>query len=153
MNVTELRESLMFETGNADYVSGNTYLYDDGSELCLHEDGTFAYYEKEEELEKQYLTGTYETFYGQPAFDQVTSMEEYGLEIEELENFLSANMNGYIPGGSRPIDYTYATKPDMNDTRPRYQICRDIFYAVVFHNMIYVNKEGEQEEIEKILFT
>ncbi len=149
MNVRELRESLMFEMGNADYVSGNTYLYDDGSELCLHEDGTFAYYEKEEDHEKQYLAGTYETFYGQPAFDQVASMTEYGLEKEELEKFLSANMYGYIPGGSRPIDYTYATTPDMNDTRPRYQICRDTFYAVVFHNMIYVNTEEEQEEIEK----
>ncbi|WP_313186298.1 hypothetical protein [Lacrimispora sp.] len=148
-NVTELRESLMFEMGNADYVSGNTYLYDDGSELCLHEDGTFAYYEKEEEHEKQYLAGTYETFYGQPAFDQVASMTEYGLEKEELEQMLSANMNGYIPEGSRPIDYMYATSPEMTDTRPRYQICKDTFYAVVFHNMIYANTEGEQEEIEK----
>lgn len=50
------------------------------------------------------------------------------------------------------IEANGGVEPDMNDTRPRYQICRDTFYAVIFHNTIYVNTEGEGEEMRRILF-
>ena len=128
-----LCDKLTFEIGDQDYISGNTFLCGDGSQLCLQADGSFCYYQSAEDHENQYYEGEYEVYYGQAAMDKVASMTEYGLTMEELERVLSANMNGYIPGGSRPSDYLYATG-ELEDNRERYQICLDTFYAVILHN-------------------
>ena len=61
---------------------------------------SYRYYRSEDDHENQYYEGVYEVYYGQTAVDKVVSMTEYGLTEEELNQVLSANMNGYVPGGS-----------------------------------------------------
>ena len=128
-----LCDSLRFEIGSQDYITGNTFTCSDGSQLCLQDDQRFFYYRSEDDHENQYYDGTYEVYYGQAAMDKVASMTEYGLTEQELEQILLANMNGYVPGESTPMDYFYSMG-DIEDTRTRYSICRDTFYAVILHN-------------------
>ena len=140
-----LCESLTFEIGSQDYITGNTFLVGDGSQLCLQDDGSFRYYRSADDHENQYYEGEYEVWYGQAAMEQVASMTEYGLTMEELEQTLSANMNGYLPGGGSPMDYFYASG-ELEDDRTRYQICLDTFYAVILHNERLVYSPEEVNE-------
>ena len=143
--VNTLCDSLTFEVGSQDYISGNTFLCGDGSQLCLQDSGDFRWYSSAEDHEKPYYEGIYEVYYGQAAMDKVASMTEYGLTMEELERVLTANMNGYIPGGSRPSDYFYATG-ELEDNRERYQVCLDTFYAVILHNQRLVSSPEDVRE-------
>ena len=140
-----LCDSLTFEVGSRDCISGNTFLCGDGSQLCLQSGGEFRWYSSAEDHEKPYYEGVYEVYYGQAAMDKVASMTEYGLTMGELEQVLAANMNGYIPGGSRPSDYLYATE-ELEDNRERYQVCLDTFYAVILHNQRLVSSPGDVRE-------
>lgn len=140
-----LCDSLMFEIGSKDYISGGTFLCGDGSQLCLADDNSFRYYQSERDHENQYYEGSYEVYYGQAAMDKVASMAEYGLTMEELKQVLSASMNGYIPGGSKPSDYLYSMG-ELEDDRPRYDVCLDTFYAVILHNQRLVHSPEEITE-------
>ena len=75
--------------------------------------------------DRPYCTGTYEVYYGQEAFDKLSTMEEYGLTKEELEETLSANMNGYKLGGSNISDFI--NSDDYYESDDIYQICKDSF--------------------------
>ena len=143
--LNRLCDKLTFEIGDEDYISGNTFLCGDGSQLCLQADGGFRYYQSAEDHENQYYEGEYEVYYGQAAMDKAASMTEYGLTVEELERVLSVNMNGYIPGGSRPSDYFYATG-ELEDNRERYQVCLATFYAVILHNQRLVRSPEDVTE-------
>lgn len=140
-----LCETLTFEIGAEDCITGNTFLCGDGSQLCLESGGGFRWYQSADDHENQYYEGVYEVFYGQAAMDKVASMTEYGLTMEELERVLSANMNGYIPGGSKPSDYFYAMG-ELEDNRERYQVCLDTFYAVILHNQRLVRSPEDVTE-------
>ena len=140
-----LCESLTFEIGTRDEISGNTFLCGDGSQLCLQDGGDFRWYQSAEDHEKPYYEGIYEVYYGQSAMDKVASMTEYGLTMEELEQVLASSMNGYIPGGSRPSDYLYAMG-ELEDNRKRYQVCLDTFYAVILHNQRLVSSPEDVRE-------
>ena len=140
-----LCDTLTFEIGTQDEITGNTFLCGDGSQLCLQDSGDFRWYSSAEDHEKPYYEGVYEVYYGQAAMDKVASMTEYGLTMEELERVLAANMNGYIPGGSRPSDYLYATG-ELEDNRERYQVCLDTFYAVILHNQRLVSSPEDVQE-------
>ena len=140
-----LCESLTFEIGAGDCITGNTFLCGDGSQLCLESGGGFRWFQSADDDEIQYYEGFYEVFYGQAAMDKVASMTEYGLTMEELERVLSANMNGYIPGGSKPSDYFYATG-ELEDNRERHQVCLDTFYAVILHNQRLVRSPEDVTE-------
>ena len=140
-----LCESLTFEIGTRDEITGNTFLCGDGSQLCLQKDGSYHYNQSAEDHENQYYEGVYEVCYGQAAMDKVASMTEYGLTMEELEQVLAASMNGYIPGGSRPSDYFYSSG-ELEDDRTRYDVCLDTFYAVILHNQRLVHAPGDVTE-------
>lgn len=144
-SLNSLCESITFETGNQDYISGNTFLCGDGSQLCLQNDGSYRYYQSEDDHENQYYEGIYEVYYGQAAVDKVVSMTEYGLTEEELNQVLSVNMDGYIPGGSTPMDYLYS-EGVLEDDREQYTVCLDTFYAVILHNQRLVHSPGNVEE-------
>ena len=145
LTLNELCNTLTFEIGTRDEITGNTFLCGDGSQLCLQDGGDFRWYQSAEDHERQYYEGVYEVYRGQAAMDQVASMTEYGLTMEELERVLSASMNGYIPGESRPIDYLYAMG-ELEDDRERYQVCLDTFYAVILHNQRLVRSPENVEE-------
>ena len=140
-----LCESLTFEIGTADEITGNTFLCGDGSQLCLQDGGDFRWYQSAEDHESPYYEGIYEVYRGQAAMDKAASMTEYGLTMEELEQVLAANMNGYIPGGSKPSDLLYAMG-ELEDGRERYQVCLDTFYAVILHNQRLVSSPEEVRE-------
>lgn len=143
--LNDLCGSLTFETGSQDDITGNTFLCGDGSQLCLKDDHSFRYYQSAEDHENQYYEGVYMVYRGQAAVDQIASMTEYGLTAEELEQILSANMNGYIPGGSTPADILYGTG-ELEDTRTRYTVCLDTFYAVILDNQRLVHSPGDVVE-------
>ena len=132
VDVRDITKTASFNIAAGDYISGNTFIAKDGSELCLGSDGEFIYYQSEEDHNKPYCTGTYEVYYGQEAFDKLSTMEEYGLTKEELEETLSANMNGYKLGGSNISDFI--NSDDYYESDDIYQICKDSFYAVILHN-------------------
>ena len=140
-----LCESLTFEIGTEDEITGNTFLCGDGSQLCLQDSGDFRWYQSAEDHESPYYEGVYEVYRGQAAMDKAASMTEYGLTMEELERVLAANMNGYIPGGSKPSDLLYAMG-ELEDDRERYQVCLDTFYAVILHNQRLVTSPEEVRE-------
>ena len=140
-----LCESLTFEIGTKDEITGNTFLCGDGSQLCLQDSGDFRWYQSAKDHEKPYYEGVYEVYYGQPAMDKVASMTEYGLTMEELGRVLAASMNGYIPGGSKPSDYFYSSG-ELEDNRTRYDVCLDTFYAVILHNQRLVRSPDDVEE-------
>ena len=140
-----LCESLTFEIGTKDEITGNTFLCGDGSQLCLQDSGDFRWYQSAEDHEKPYYEGVYEVYYGQPAMDKVVSMTDYGLTMEELERVLAASMNGYIPGGSKPSDYFYSSG-ELEDNRTRYDVCLDTFYAVILHNQRLVSSPEDVRE-------
>ena len=145
MVLNQLCESLTFEIGTQDEISGNTFLCGDSSQLCFQDGGDFRWYQSAEDHEHQYYEGVYEVYRGQEAMDQVASMTEYGLTMEELEQVLAASMNGYIPGGSRPSDYFYSSG-ELEDDRTRYDVCLDTFYAVILHNQRLVHAPGDVTE-------
>ena len=140
-----LCESLTFEIGTEDEITGNTFLCGDGSQLCLQDSGDFRWYQSAEDHESPYYEGVYEVYRGQAAMDKAASMTEYGLTMEELERVLAANMNGYIRGGSKPSDLLYAMG-ELEDDRERYQVCLDTFYAVILHNQRLVRSAEDVEE-------
>lgn len=148
-DVLRIISSLEFQIGDKDYVSGNTYIASgDGSQLCLKDDGSFYYYASAEDHGRQYYVGSYSVYYGQEAFDQVASMEEYGLTAAEMERNLASNMRGYAPGPSNPGDMLSALDPEQfPDDRTRYHICRDTFYAVILHNDKVVLEPGDERTL------
>ena len=142
-----LCSTLAFEVGKEDAISGNTFLCRDGSQLCLEADNSFRYYRSADDHENQYYEGVYEVYYGQAALDQIASMSEYGLTMEELEQVLTANQNGYVPGGSSPADYLYGTG-ELEDNRAKYSVCLDTFYAVILDNQRLVHTPDQVTEGE-----
>lgn len=140
-----LCDSLTFTIGSEDYISGNTYLCSDGSQLCLQRDGSFRYYRSADDHENQYYEGDYEVYYGQAAMEKIASMEGYGLTMEELERVLSVNMDGYLLGGTKPSEYLYSMGV-LKDDRDRYDICRDTFYAVILNNRRLVHTPDNVDE-------
>lgn len=142
-DIRSITDTATFQIGDMDYVTGNTFLASDGSELCLSWDGSFAYYRYADEHENEYITGTYEVYYGQPAMDQVASMEEYGLTSEELERVLLAAQDGYTLNGNR------LTSMLLEDASAAdyYHVCLDTFYAIILHNEQYIESPGETSEV------
>ena len=136
-------KGMAFHVGERDYVTGSSFLAGDGSRMELSPDGGFLWYQSAEDLEGPRYQGTYEVFYGQAAIDQVSSMADYGLSEAELEAVLTANMSGYLPGEGTPLDALYALDPENPDDRQRYHVCKDSFYAVLLHNDILVDADGE----------
>ncbi len=127
MDIRTITATTKFNIGTEDILTGKHLSLSDGTELHLENDGSFKYYQYASDPNSAYMTGTYEAYYGQEAFDKLVSMTEYGLTEEELENTLSANMNGYSIGGSSPYDYF-----DTEDSnKESYHICKDTFYALI----------------------
>lgn len=136
-DIRDITNTTTFQIGSEDYVSGNTFTVSDGSELCLNSDGSFIYYQYSTDHEGPYYAGTYEVYYGQNAIDKIVSMDEYGVTEEELNQTLTANMAGYIPGETSSaalldsLEYDYDT----------YHVCKDTFYAIILHNEELVEPE------------
>lgn len=76
MDIREITGTATIDIGNEDYITGNTFIGGDDSELCLKEDGSFDYYQVVEEHDGPRYVGTYEVYYGQDAIDKVVSMSE-----------------------------------------------------------------------------
>ena len=142
-DIRSVTDTVTFQIGDIDYITGNTFLASDGSELCLALDETFAYYHYADDHENEYITGTYEVYYGQSAMDQVASMEEYGLTTEELERVLLAAQDGYTLNGNR---LTSMLLEDESSAK-YYHVCLDTFYAIILHNEQYIDAPGETSEI------
>lgn len=147
MDIREITGTATIDIGNEDYITGNTFIGGDDSELCLKEDGSFDYYQVVEEHDGPRYVGTYEVYYGQDAIDKVVSMSEYGVTEEELEQTLSANMNGYKVGGSNTLSY-FPEDEEGTDEEDLQHVCKDTFYAVILHNDKIVDETGEEQEIE-----
>ena len=145
VDLREITSTATFNIGTKDYVSGNTFIAADDSELCLSSDNSFIYYQSASDHEGAYCTGTYDVYYGQEAFDKLVSLEEYGLTEEELEETLASNMAGYKPGESSPADF-FQDEDDYNE-EDYYHVCKDTFYVVILHNEELVEPENQVSEM------
>ncbi|MDD6268477.1 MAG: hypothetical protein PUA84_00265 [Oscillospiraceae bacterium] len=130
-DIRDVTRTAVFNIGTEDMASGRKFSMSDGTEIHLNNDGNFRYFKEAGKTDSNYFEGTYETFYGQSAFDRIVSMTEYGLTEEELEQTLSANMNGYSIGGSSPLDYLESSGAIEPSEKEYFRICKDTFYAIV----------------------
>jgi len=138
-DIREVTKTVSFNIGIEDMASGRKFTISQGTEIHLNDDGTFKYFETSGDPESSYFEGNYEVYYGQAAFDKLVSMKEYGLTEDELEHTLSANMNGYKIGGSRPMDYIEDSQNSSDEKF--YRICRDTFYVIIM-NTKTLTKDG-----------
>ena len=143
-DIRDVTKTTVFNIATEDMASGRKFKISVGTEIHLNDDGSFKYFETSGDPESSYFEGNYEVYYGQAAFDKIVSMSEYGFTKEELENTLSANMNGYSIGGSSPMDYF---NNEDSSGKEGYRICKDSFYTIIMHtNKLYENgKETESD--------
>ncbi len=134
-----LCESLEFEIGSRDAISGNTFLTETGGRLCLHQDGTFELYDAQGGEGSGDYGGTYEVYYGEQAVDE--AVRSLDLPPEIVERIISYNMGGYALGGVFP--------DNVPEGRMRYRICRDTFYVVSLHINRRISEAGGEEAIEE----
>lgn len=137
VDIRTVSSTAAFQIGAADYVSGNSFIGSDGSELCLYADGTFANYEHTDDYDGDCLTGTYEVYYGQPAIDQVVQMTEYGFTADEMDGALLAAQDGYVLTSERR---TLLLQDDI-DCPDTYHVCLDTFYTIILHNEQYISPD------------
>lgn len=137
-DIRDVTRTVVFNIGTEDMASGRKFKMSDGTEIHLNNDGSFKYFRETGKTDSDYFEGTYEAYYGQAAFDKIVSITEYGLTEEELEQTLSANMNGYSVGGSMPYDYF----DDNTSKEEGYRICKDTFYAIVLQTTL-LNENGK----------
>lgn len=135
-DLRELTNTAEIQFGTEDFLTGNTFVSIDNSELCLHDDGTFLYYQNADDHSAPYCDGSYELFRGQDAVQKLIVMEELGLTEEELSQVMTANRDGYLIGGSLPTDLL-----GYSD-RESYVVCDDDFYVLILHNG-QLFKDGE----------
>ena len=143
VDIRKVSSTATFQIGDMDYVTGNAFIANDGSELCLQSDGTFANYRYADDYDGERLVGTYEVYYGQYAIDHVAGMTEYGLTTDELNSVLLAAQNGYVLNSSRSM--ALLTESDSSDDS--YHICLDTFYALILHNEQYIDASNESSEV------
>lgn len=161
LQLENLKDTLTFNIGEKNFVFGNTFINTiDQSELVLSDDGSFKYYESQEDHENNYYLGNYEVYYGQEAFDFIAEQKEYGITMEELENSLRINMAGYILDSTSVYmlsqiefdeDGNFAgINPDIE----RYQVCKDTYYALVLKHQKLITSPTEEQNIEnsKVLY-
>lgn len=143
VDIRKVSNTATFQIGDMDYITGNAFLANDGSELCLQLDGTFANYHYADDHDGERLTGTYEVYYGQSAIDQVAGMTEYGLTADELNGVLTAAQDGYVLNSDR--NTAFLTESDSSSTS--HHICLDTFYALILHNEQYITASNESSEL------
>ena len=135
-----MRDSLLFRTGNQDFISGNTFMLDENSQLCLKDDKSFYFYQSEKNHSQNYYVGTYDVYYGQEAFDFLGQQEK-------LDEVLRNDMNGYKLKTNSLLAIAGALNPELKKEEGTvYRICRDTFYAVVLHNDHVVLTNGETKD-------
>ena len=139
-NLMKIKNTLSFQVGDQDYISGSRFQMDDGADLCLKADGSFYYYQSDEDHSQNYYQGEYEVYYGQPAFDYLVEKQDYPGGYELLEETLSQHMEGYRLEDS-VLDALLEEPKETNS----YQVCKDTFYVVVLHNQKLVLEEGESD--------
>lgn len=143
VDVRKISNTATFQIGDMDYVSGNSFLANDGSELSLQSDGTFANYHYADDHEGERLTGTYEVYYGQAAIDQIAGMTEYGLTADELNGVLLSAQKGYFLNSSRNA----ALLAGADSASESYHVCLDTFYAIILHNEQYITASNESSDL------
>lgn len=141
-DIRDVTQTVVFNIGTEDMASGRKFKMSDGTEIHLNNDGSFRYFRETGKTDSDYFEGTYEAYYGQTAFDKLVSMTEYGLTEEELEQTLSANMNGYSIGGSSPLDYLESSGTIERSEKEYFRICKDTFYAIVLQTTS-LNENGK----------
>lgn len=142
-----IRESLLFRTGDQDFISSNTFLLDGSSQLCLKDDKSFYFYQSETNHSQNYYVGTYDVYYGQEAFDFLDQKKDYAGTKENLEKILLKDMGGYTLKTNSLLDIAAALYPDLqNEEDTGYRVCRDTFYVVVLHNDHVVLTNGETKD-------
>lgn len=141
VDISTVSRTITFQIGDTDYVSGNSFIGSDGSELCLYADGTFANYQHTDDYDGDRIVGTYEVYYGQPAVDQVVKMSEYGLTADEMDGALLAAQDGYVLTSDRRMLFL----PDDTVPTDTYHVCLDTFYTIILHNEQYISPNQEPE--------
>lgn len=139
VDIRTVSTTTTFQIGDRDYVTGNAFTANDGSELCLRSDGTFANYHYADDYDGERLVGTYEVYYGQSAIDHVAGMTEYGLTADELNSVLLSAQNGFVLSSGRSTA--------SGSSNGSFHICLDTFYALILYNEQYIDASNESSEV------
>ncbi len=138
-------KDIEFHLGEKDYVSGNTFIVGENSEICFYKDKTFKFYKSKDDHENYYYEGTYDVFYGEAAVDEIVSLEEYGITKKDVESFLAnAADNNISLRSDKPNEYF--TKKQKQDDEETYKACKDTFYAIILHNKNLVTSPSKSEK-------
>lgn len=72
--------------------AGYSYVCGDGSVCYFEEDGTFIWYQSDDNHDDNYYEGTYDVYYGEDAIEFVTEdLAEYSVTEDELDDYFDRN--------------------------------------------------------------
>jgi len=136
LDIREITNTVKIDIAAEQVATGSTF-YDKNTDtlLDLTDSDRFLLYLFPEKEEGMYVDGTYEVYRGEEAIKQVSSMKEYGLTQEELEEKIKDEYDGYILNGSK--EFAEKTTDD-------YFVCKDDFYAIVFDIEKYHDENGNE---------
>lgn len=78
--------------GNIQDFAGKKYLGTDGSALELKEDGSFVWYQSEDNHEDNFFTGVYQLYFDKEGVDYVINgLPQFGLTEEKLLKYFFRN--------------------------------------------------------------
>lgn len=70
---------------------GEKYTAEDGSAIYFEEDGTFAWYQSDENHEDNYYSGEYELYFAGEAVDYVVDELQFGVTRDEMDAYFERN--------------------------------------------------------------
>ena len=79
---------------NNDVISGRKWVGKDQSLMDLKENGDFIWYQSKDNLEGNYMSGTYVVYKGQKAMDYIANdLSRFGVTMEEQQQMVNASEN------------------------------------------------------------
>lgn len=95
LTITEMEEELIGELEGLpeeNPFTGCRFQCGDGSMIYFEEDGSFIWYQSDEDHDDNYYTGTYDVYMGEDAYDYIIyDLSEYGITEEELDDYFDRN--------------------------------------------------------------
>lgn len=154
--IEKMFQDIEFHYGGKDYVSGNTFIVGEKSELVLYPDKTFKYYLSMDDHENNYYEGTYEVAYGDAAVDMVLSSKGHSVTKGVLERLLSLQQErgAHLMNNSSFVSWKRARESEGQKVEPNlsgeyvYKVNRDTFHAIILHNKKLVTSRIIEEDID-----
>ena len=104
------------EPGDEDPFAGYRFVAGDDSVIYFENDGSFLWYQDDEEHEDNYYQGTYTTYCGETAIEVlIYEMTEYGVTQQEMDDYFARNADNHIYSEENFIVLTLRTEQAVID--------------------------------------